>query len=195
MDGTLWFASHRKQGLSWSYKELFQSSDDLAKAFKATGVKENDNVAILTINMPLVQQCLLSLSKIGATMSWIDLRTQEKDLITYINNSNSKVIVVFEDMLPLIEKIIDKTTAERVVVCSPKEYLNPAIRILANIKDKKEGKNIKIPSDNRFVKFSDFIKEGKHISDAPTANFKVDRPSLIVQSSGSTGKAPDKKHP
>ena len=174
---------------SMNYKELFQSSDDLAKAFKATGVKENDNVAILTINMPLVQQCLLSLSKIGATMSWIDLRTQEKDLITYINNSNSKVIVVFEDMLPLIEKIIDKTTAERVVVCSPKEYLNPAIRILANIKDKKEGKNIKIPSDNRFVKFSDFIKEGKHISDAPTANFKVDRPSLIVQSSGSTGKA------
>ena len=85
-------------GSSMKYGELFESADDLAKSFKAMGVKEDDNVAILTINMPLVQQCLLSLSKIGATMSWIDLRTQERDMITYINNTISKVVVVFEDM-------------------------------------------------------------------------------------------------
>ena len=85
-------------GSSMKYKELFTSSDDLAKAFKSMGVKEEDNVAILTINMPLVQQCLLALSKIGATMSWIDLRTQEQDLINYINNGKSKVVVVFDEM-------------------------------------------------------------------------------------------------
>ena len=176
-------------GSSMTYGKLFESADDLAKSFKNMGVKEDDNVSILTINMPLVQQCLLSLSKIGATMSWVDLRTQEKDLITYINNTNSKVVVVFEDMLPLIEKIADNITAERVVVCSPKQYLNPAIRVLANLKDKKVGKKIMIPSDDRFVKFSDFIKEGRHTADVSPANFKIDRPSLIVQSSGSTGKA------
>ena len=176
-------------GNSMTYKELFESADDLAKSFKSIGIKEDDNVSILTINMPLVQQCLLSLSKIGATMSWIDLRTQAKDLINYINNSNSKAIVVFEDMLPLIEKIVDDISVERIIVCSPKQYLNPAIRFLANIKDKKDGKKIVIPSDARFIKFSNFIKEGKRISDVSTANFKIDRPSLIVQSSGSTGKA------
>lgn len=176
-------------GSSMKYKELFTSSDDLAKAFKSMGVKEDDNVAILTINMPLVQQSLLALSKIGATMSWIDLRTQEQDLINYINNGKSKVVVVFDEMLPLIENIIDDINVERVIVCSPKEYLNPAIRFLANLKDKKEGKKIEIPSDDRFVKFSDFIKEGKNTSSVSTANFKEDRPSLIIQSSGSTGKA------
>jgi long-chain acyl-CoA synthetase len=175
-------------GASMKYGELFESADDLAKSFNAMGVKEGDNVAILTISMPLVQQCLLSLSKIGATMSWIDLRAKEKDLINYINNGNCKVVVVFEDLLPLIEKIAGDINAERVIVCSPKDYLNPAIRVLANLKDKKEGKNIVIPSDDRFVKFSDFIKEGKHTADVPTADFKIDRPSLIIQSSGSTGK-------
>ena len=175
-------------GASMKYGELFESSDDIAKSFNAMGVKEGDNVAILTISMPLVQQCLLSLSKIGATMSWIDLRAKEKDLINYINNGNCKAVVVFEDLLPLIEKIAGDINAERVLVCSPKDYLNPAIRVLANLKDKKEGKNIVIPSDDRFIKFSDFIKEGKHTADVSTADFKINRPSLIIQSSGSTGK-------
>lgn len=176
-------------GSSMTYRELFESSDDLAKSFTVMGVKADDNVAILTINMPLVQQCLLALSKIGATMSWIDLRTQERDLITYINNTNSKVVVIFEDMLPLIENIVDDITAERIIVCSPKQYLNPAIRFLAKMKDKKDGKKIVMPSDDRFVRFPDFIREGRNTAGVSTANFRIDRPSLIVQSSGSTGKA------
>lgn len=121
-------------------------------------------------------------------MSWIDLRAKEKDLINYINNGNCKIVVVFEDLLPLIEKIAGDINVERVVICSPKDYLNPAIKVLANLKDKKEGKKIEIPLDDRFVKFSDFIKEGRHTADVAPANFKIDRPSLIIQSSGSTGK-------
>lgn len=176
-------------GNSMTYRELFESAEDLAKSFNAMGVKEGDNVAILTISMPLVQQCLLSLSKIGATMSWIDLRVKEKDLINYINNGNCKAVVVFEDLLPLVENISGDINAERVIVCSPKEYLSPVIKVLAGLKDKKEGKKIVVPSDSKFVKFSDFIKEGKHTASVSTANFKIDRPSLIVQSSGSTGKS------
>ena len=123
-------------GNSMTYRELFESAEDLAKSFNAMGVKEGDNVAILTISMPLVQQCLLSLSKIGATMSWIDLRVKEKDLINYINNGNCKVVVVFEDLLPLVENISGDINAERVIVCSPKEYLSPVIKVLAGLKDK-----------------------------------------------------------
>ena len=175
-------------GNSMTYKELFESSEKFANALTAMGIKEGDNVAILTVNMPLVQQCLLAFSKIGATMSWIDLRTKKKDLIKYINSSNCKIAVVFEDILPLIEEISDEINVERIIVCSPKEYLNPVIKTLANIKDKKDGKKIELPSDKRFVTFSDFIKEGKNTKTA-TANFKKERPSLIVQSSGSTGKS------
>ena len=175
-------------GASITYRSLFESADELANAFHAMGIKEGDNVAILSINMPLVQQCLLSLSKIGAIMSWIDLRTQEKDLLHYINGGKCKAVIVFEDLLPLIEKIADDLVAERFIVCSPKQYLNPVIRSLATIKDRKEKKTIQIPSDHRFVRMTDFIKEGKHTAAAPTADYKEDRPSIIVQSSGSTGK-------
>ena len=175
-------------GNNMTYKELIISSEKLAQAFHNVGIKSGDNVAILTISMPIVQQCLLSLSKIGATMSWIDLRSKSKDLVKYINNSNCKTIVVFEDMLPLVEAIINETDVKKVVVSSPKDYLSPMVKILATLKDKKEGKKIVLPNDPRFVRFSDFIKNVDMHSLISPVPFEKDRPSLIVQSSGSTGK-------
>lgn len=175
-------------GNNMTYKDLVLSSDKLAKAFYDTGVREGDTVSIFTINMPIVQQCILALSKIGARMAWVDLRSKGKDIIKYVNSTNCKTIVVFEDILPLIESVIDETDIKKVVVSSPKDYLSPIVKVLATLKDKAEGKKIVIPRDDRFVKFSNFLKEGNKIETLSPISFEKDRPSLIVQSSGSTGK-------
>ena len=175
-------------GNDMSYNDLIISADKLAQAFYNIGIKDGDSVAILTISMPIVQQSLLSLSKIGATMSWIDLRSKPKDVVRYINSSNCKTIIVFEDMLPLIESIIDETDVKKVVVSSPKDYLSPIVKVLATLKDKKDGKKIVLPDDSRFVRFNDFIKNVDTNNLITPASFEKDRPSLIVQSSGSTGK-------
>lgn len=175
-------------GNDMSYNDLIISADKLAQAFHNIGIKDGENVAILTISMPIVQQSLLSLSKIGATMSWIDLRSKPKDVLRYINSGNCKTIIVFEDMLPLIESIIDETDVKKVVVSSPKDYLSPIIKVLVMLKDKKDGKKIVLPNDPRFVRFNDFIKNVDTNNLITPVSFEKDRPSLIVQSSGSTGK-------
>lgn len=175
-------------GNDMSYNDLIISADKLAQAFHNIGIKDGENVAILTISMPIVQQSLLSLSKIGATMSWIDLRSKPKDVLRYINSGNCKTIIVFEDMLPLIESIIDETDVKKVIVSSPKDYLSPKIKVLAMLKDKKDGKKIVLPNDPRFVRFNDFIKNVDTNNLITPVSFEKDRPSLIVQSSGSTGK-------
>lgn len=175
-------------GNDMSYNDLIISADKLAQAFHNIGIKDGENVAILTISMPIVQQSLLSLSKIGATMSWIDLRSKPKDVLRYINSGNCKTIIVFEDMLPLIESIIEETDVKKVVVSSPKDYLSPIIKVLAMLKDKKDGKKIVLPNDPRFVRFNDFIKNVDTNNLITPVSFEKDRPSLIVQSSGSTGK-------
>lgn len=175
-------------GNDMSYNDLIILADKLAQAFYNIGIKDGDNVAILTISMPIVQQSLLSLSKIGATMSWIDLRSKPKDVVRYINSSNCKTIIVFEDMLPLIESIIDETDVRKVVVSSPKDYLSPIVKVLATLKDKKDGKKIVLPNDPRFVRFNDFIKNVDTNNLITPVSFEKDRPSLIVQSSGSTVK-------
>lgn len=175
-------------GQEMSYRDLIISSDKLAQAFHNMGLRTGDNVAILTISMPIVQQSLLSLSKIGVTMSWIDLRSKPKDVINYINRSNCKAIIVFEEIAPLIESIINETNVKKVIVSSPKDYLSPMIKVLATLKDRKDAKKIILPKDCRFVRFNDFIKNVDTNNLISPVSFEKDRPSLIVQSSGSTGK-------
>lgn len=171
-----------------SYKELINEADLFASALKSIGVKENSNVAILSISMPIVQETLLAISKLGASISFIDLRCKAKDIINYINNSDCKTVIVFEDILPLVSSIIDETNVQKVIVCSAKDYLSLAGKMFVTFKDIKDNKKIVIPDDPRFIRFSNFIsKYGKGEKVIP-ASFEKDRPSLIVQSSGSSGK-------
>ena len=175
-------------GNDMSYKELINSSNKLAQALFNVGIKSGDNVAILTISMPIVQQSLLALSKLGVTMSWIDLRTKGKDLIKYINNCNCKAIIVFEDVLPIVKSIINETNVEKVIVSSPKDYLSPIMKVLASLKDKKDGKKVILPDDSKYIRLNNFIKNVDMNNLISPIIFEKDRPSLIVQSSGSTGK-------
>lgn len=110
-------------GKNISYKQLQRNVDRLADAYSKQGVKEGEVVAICTINMPIVQENLLALSKIGATSKWIDLRNKGKDLIKNINESDCKIIVIFEDLVPVIQEIISETNVSKVLIASPKDYL------------------------------------------------------------------------
>lgn len=173
-------------GNNMNYGELLKSADKLAAAFYKEGLREGKTVSILTINMPVVQECLLALSKLGCTASWIDLRAKGKDLIKYINSTESEYLIVFENMVPIVNDIINETDVKKVIVCSPKDYLNPIIKVLANIKDKKDGKEIELPN-KKFIRMSNFVKNASDVNVLPIG-FEKDRPAQIVQSSGSTGK-------
>ena len=172
-------------GKNITFKELKNNVDRLASIYSNFGIKEGDTVAIATICMPIVQENLLALSKLGATSKWIDLRNKKKDLIKKINESNCEIIVIFEGILPLIREIIGETNLKKVVVASPKSYLNPVIHLLADLKDQKENKLIRIPDDKRFISYNEFVKiNGNNVKEV---SFNKDRPSIILQSSGSTG--------
>lgn len=173
-------------GCNMTYRKLFESADKLAAALYNEGLRDGSAVSILTINMPVVQECLLALSKIGCTASWIDLRAKGKDLIKYINSTKSEYLIAFENMVPIINEIINETNVKKVIVCSPKDYLNPVIKVLANLKDKKDGKEIEL-TNKKFVKMTSFVKNVNNVNILPVG-FEKDRPSQIVQSSGSTGK-------
>lgn len=176
-------------GYTMTFAELKKNVDRLADAYMKAGVKEGDTVAICTISMPIVQENLLALSKLGATSKWIDLRIKGKELIKNLNESHCKILVVFEGVVGAIEEIVDETELKHVLVASPKTYLNPIVRVLANLKDKKEGKQVSTPKDARFERYRDFLTGGSVNSTLTSVEFKKERPSIIVQSSGSTGKA------
>lgn len=174
-------------GYNMKYGQLMDNVNKLADAYVKSGVKCGDTVAICTINMPLVQENLLALSKIGVTSKWIDLRCKPKELIKNINDSNCNIIVAFEDIVPVIADIISETNLKKVIVASPKSYLNPLIRVLADLRDKHNGKILNIPAGDKFIDYKSFLNSGKINNNIKAVSFEKDRPSLIIQSSGSTG--------
>ncbi len=174
-------------GYNKTYRELLNEVDKLADAYIKAGIKDGDTVAICTISTPAVQQNLLALNKIGATSKWIDLRSKGNEIIKNINESNCKTVVIFEELAPLFEKIVDETAVTRVLLSSPKDYLPLPIRLLANLKDKQNGKLIEVPEDKRFSRFMDFMNSGNSNSEIIPASFEKDKPTLVIQSSGSTG--------
>ena len=121
-------------GTKVTYDQLGKSSRQLADAYSKAGIKEGDAVAILTINLPAVQENLKALSYLGAKAVWIDVRNKEKDLIEKLNENNCKIVVAFDGIVNNVIDVINETDVEKVLVVSPKDYLNPVVKILASLK-------------------------------------------------------------
>ncbi len=185
-------------GDSISYKKLLKRVEALAASFCEAGIKEGDVVPVCTINTPEVAEVLLALNKLGACSKWIDLRSTDEQLIKYINEDDSKLFIGFDVLMPRMEKILKETNLEKVLSVSPTDSINPLRVLVKSPKDfvnllkegkkqKEEGKII-IPDDKRIVLYKDFIKL-KNYTLSKEVPFDKERPTLIVQSSGTTGLA------
>ena len=176
-------------GTKVTYDQLGKSSRQLADAYSKAGIKEGDAVAILTINLPAVQENLKALSYLGAKAVWIDVRNKEKDLIEKLNENNCKIVVAFDGIVNNVIDVINETDVEKVLVVSPKDYLNPVVKILASLKKDEDSMEIpKVDYNDRVIKYHNFLKSGDKNPIFEPVKFEKDRPSLIIQSSGSTGK-------
>ena len=173
----------------FDYESILSDVDKLANALKEMGVKENDVVFVAMVTTPEVSKLLLAINKIGAVSKWVDIRVKAKDLEHYINEHESKYVVVFDMLLPMVEEVIDNTDVKKVIVTSPVDSLGTPIKIGYRLKALKEGTYHAFPSDKRFVKFNDLLKKGSGKDLLKPVSFDKEKPSLIVQSSGTTGKA------
>ncbi|MCQ2478776.1 MAG: fatty acid--CoA ligase family protein, partial [Clostridia bacterium] len=127
-------------------------------------------------------------NKIGVVSKWFDIRAGEKDIEGYINESNCRYIIAFDMLLPKIKMIIDKTCLERVLVINPADSLGKASQIAYTVKSKIGGNYYPMPNDKRYMGFQKFIKQYDNGKDLPCVAFDKNRPSVMIQSSGTTGK-------
>lgn len=159
-------------GKNMTFKELKLKTDCFSTALKRDGVKDEEKVGVCLLTVPEVDTTLLALSKIGATSYWIDASSKAESMIHYINDNKLKKIVISEVLVPLFEQIINMTTLDRVIVVPISNYLG--------IPSKKEY------TDERIIDFHEYTNI---IPDNSIVSSKYDRekPTIIVQSSGSTG--------
>ena len=169
-------------GTAWSFEKLKTETDKAADAFAKSGLKMGDTVLLGVSNCPEAVAILLALNKLGVVSKWFDVRAGVKDIESYTNDSNCRYIIIFDMLLPKIQTILDHTNLEKVLVIYPTDSLSIIMQTAYSLKAKR------LPRDVRYIRYKDFVKTGTAESGVPCVAFDRNRPSIMIQSSGTTGK-------
>ncbi len=89
----------------YTYKESYERVQRLANALESIGVKVADRVGVLAWNTHQHYEIYYGLPGMGAVMVTLNLRLAPHDLAYIINHSETKYIIVDEDLIQIAENI------------------------------------------------------------------------------------------
>jgi fatty-acyl-CoA synthase len=102
-----------------TYAETAARSRQLANALAAHGISPGDRVASLLWNHHYHLEMYQGVPSMGAVLHTLNLRLSAHDLEYIINHAEDRVIVLDDDMIPVMESLATKLpTVERWVICS-----------------------------------------------------------------------------
>jgi fatty-acyl-CoA synthase len=112
--------------VSRTFAELAQDAERLADALTGLGVRPGDVVATLAWNTPAHLAAYFAVPGMGAVLHTLNLRLHP-DQIRYIaGHAGDKVIIVDDDLVPILEPLIDRLpTVEHVVVVGDAPFRAP----------------------------------------------------------------------
>ena len=169
-------------GRKITYKELFDNIDKTAAAFLKAGVKEKETVTIALPSIPEALYCVYALNKIGAVANMIHPLPGKEEMLNYLNEVRSKVVIIFDGAYETLVNDIGRTSVEKVIVASPADSLLVTLKIAYKLKVKKPKVDGKV-----FRSWKTFIQEGKG-TDARTVKKDCHEVAIISHTGGTTGK-------
>ncbi|MBQ8326040.1 MAG: acyl--CoA ligase [Lachnospiraceae bacterium] len=162
-------------GKKITYKELFNNVDKTAKALVSYGVKQGDNVAVCMPAIPEAIYVIFALNKIGANANMLNPTFTEEQLTDRIKETEAELLFVINELFTRIEKVIPKTSINRVISCAAVNSLGAIVKAV------KKVKNIK-----NTISWSEFIKNGREAK-VSVPKYQANWPAIMVYSSGTTG--------
>lgn len=173
-------------GKKITYRKFLEEIDKCAKSFKKNNISEGD---IVTICMPSTPETLISfyaLNKIGAVANMVHPLSSENQIRDFINKVNSKMVITIDSSYDKVNNVLNNTKVSKVVSVSPSDSMPLPLKIgYSFTKDA-----VKINDDSKLTKWNDFINEAKKDSEELNAvSYKKDRPAVILQTGGTTGKS------
>lgn len=168
-------------GRKISYKELFENIDKAAASFQKVGVKEKEIVTVALPSIPEAIYCVYALNKIGAVANMIHPLAGKDETINYINEVQSRIVVIFDGAYDAIAKDISRTSAEMVIVASPADSLPITLKLVYNLKVKR----IRFDG-NLFKNWDSFIRDGKGTT-VKSVKKDYHEMAIISHTGGTTG--------
>lgn len=144
-------------GRKISFRELDSLVNSFAWALSALGVKKGDKVATLLPNLPQMTIAVYAAFRIGAVIVPNNPLYTERELAHQLNDSESKVAVGLDMLLPRMLSLKEKTGIEKIVTCHINDYLPfPKKQLYPLVK---KDMYRKITPQQDVHQFTDLIKE------------------------------------
>lgn len=108
----------------FTYKEMGERTRRLASALQKLGVKVGDKVGTLAWNHHRHLEAYFAIPCSGAILHTINIRLSPKHVSYIINHAKDKVLLIDDDVLPLLEQCKDELkTVEAFIIMTDKDEL------------------------------------------------------------------------
>ncbi|WP_180316664.1 long-chain fatty acid--CoA ligase [Shouchella shacheensis] len=109
---------------TFTYQEIVRRTRALASALENLGVEKGDRIGTFAWNHHRHLEAYFAVPSMGAVLHTINIRLSEEHIAYIINHAEDKVLLIDEDLLPLIEKVKDQLkTVEAFVVMTDEDRL------------------------------------------------------------------------
>lgn len=166
-----------------SYKSLIERIDRCASAMYSRGVRRGMHVSVILPNIPQAVFVFYACSKLGAVCDMIHPLSSIRELKSYIELTEPKIVFVFDELPAGITFLAGKV--QKVVLVSPSEYLPRMAKLAYKVKS-----GVKQPAFIRFETFTEFMKDGtSEIVLEDDMKPVPEEPCAMLFTGGTTGKS------
>lgn len=169
-----------------SYNEFFYNINICAKSLREFGVRKGDIVTICCPNMPEAIYAFYACNKIGAVADMVHPLSSPEQLLSYLNNSNSRILILVDFNYDKMKDVIAKTLVYKTILVSPKESMPMGLTIGYTLTRSIMQKRPKL-DDNKYMSWKEFMGTGLLSKDKYRAKVDKNDLGLILHSGGTTG--------
>lgn len=170
---------------TYTYNQLYQEVNKLAKIFKDYGLRKGDRVAVYLPVIPELPITLLATARVGAIHTVVFSGFSAEALADRINDCEAKILVTADGSFRRGKIVQIKKNADRALETTPS--------IEKVIVVKRTGHDIEL-KENRDVLYRDALLAIKDEAYVPPEPMQATDPLFILYTSGTTGKPKGVQH-
>ena len=169
-----------------SYRDFVERIEDAAKAFRKNGIHKGDRVTICMPNCPQALDCFYGLNRIGAVASMIHPQSARSEISFYLNDSNSKMILVLDMFYQKVEEALKDVDHPVTVLVARMQNALP-LHLKALYVAKEGRKYLGYPNTDHAMLWSKFLRTGWTEELLPP-DYEEGSTAVILYSGGTSGK-------
>ena len=174
-------------GKKFTYKKLCEKIERTSDAFYKIGVRKGDIVTILMPNTPEAVISIYALNRLGAVANIVHPLSAQEEIKNYLVSCKSKCVLCIDLCWEKIQKILDETYVERIIIASASDSMPRLLRVAYSFKN-----NYKMPENEKYLLWREFINNVKINSpEYFPSEQENEKPAIILHSGGTTGTPKD----